>query len=80
MTNSEKIAEKKAKIVAAQERIAKEQEKISKLRKEIETLEGLEIKGLLKEIDLPLDQVMEFIKSMKPTPTNAPDSNGGVED
>jgi hypothetical protein len=72
MTVSEKITEKKAKIAAAQERISKEQEKVVKLRKEIETLESLEVKAMLKEIDLPFDQIKELLQSMKPTPTVTP--------
>lgn len=75
MTTSEKIAEKKAKIAAAQQRIAKEQDKISKLRKEVETLESLEVKAMIKEIDLPLDQILELLKTMKPTPTAVPTSS-----
>lgn len=74
MTISEKIKEKKAKIAAAQERIGKEQEKISKYRRELETLESLEVKAMLKEIDMPLDQVKELLKNMKTTPTQSPGS------
>lgn len=74
MTISEKIKEKKARIAAAQERIGKEQEKISKYRREIETLESLEVKAMLKEIDMPLDQVKELLKNMKTTPTQSPGS------
>ena len=74
MTISEKIKEKKARIVAAQERIGKEQEKISKYRRELETLESLEVKAMLKEIDMPLDQVKELLKNMKTTPTQSPGS------
>ena len=72
MTISEKIKEKKARIAAAQERIGKEQEKISKYRRELETLESLEVKAMLKEIDMPLDQVKELLKNMKTTPTQSP--------
>jgi chromosome segregation ATPase len=74
MTISEKIKEKKARIAAAQERIGKEQEKISKYRRELETLESLEVKAMLKEIDMPLDQVKELLKNMKTTPTQSPGS------
>ena len=74
MTISEKIKEKKARIAAAQERIGKEQEKISKYRRELETLESLEVKAMLKEIDMPLDQVKELLKNLKPTPTQSPGS------
>lgn len=74
MTISEKIKEKKARIAAAQERIGKEQEKISKYRRELETLESLEVKAMLKEIDMPLDQIKELLKNMKTTPTQSPGS------
>lgn len=74
MTISEKIKEKKARIAAAQERIGKEQEKISKYRRELETLESLEVKAMLKEIDMPLDQVKELLKNMKTTPSQSPGS------
>lgn len=74
MTISEKIKEKKARIAAAQERIGKEQEKISKYRRELETLESLEVKAMLKEIDMPLDQVKELLKNLKTTPTQSPGS------
>lgn len=73
MTNAEKIKEKKEKIAIAQDRIAREQDKINRLRKEVDTLESLEVKSMLKEIDMPFDEVMEFLKSMKgPTPTEVP--------
>lgn len=73
MTNAEKIKEKKEKIAAAQKRIAKEQEKINKLRREVETLESLEVKSMLKEIDMPFDEVMKLLKSMKsPVPVEIP--------
>jgi len=64
MTNIEKIAEKKEKIKKSKEKILTEQAKITKLQKEIEELESLEVKGLLKEIDMPLDQLKEFIKEL----------------
>lgn len=71
-TIPEKIEEKKAKIAAAQERIGKEQDKISKYRRELDTLESLEVKAMLKEIDMPLDQVKELLKNMKSTPMQTP--------
>lgn len=66
---------KAAKITAAaQERIGKEQDKISKYRRELDTLESLEVKAMLKEIDMPLDQVKELLKNMKSTPMQTPGS------
>lgn len=68
MTNSEKIEKKKQEILNRKKKIALEHEKISKLEKEIETLESLEVKAMLKEINLPLDEVKALIKTMKSTP------------
>ena len=71
MDITSKIKERKAKIEVAQKRIETEQAKIAKLKKELETLENLEIKALLKEIDVPVDQVVsllsnaEFVKMFK---------------
>lgn len=70
MTTAERIAEKRDKIKKAKERIAAEQEKINKLNKEIEELESLEVKGLLKELNMPLSEFKELIKGLntkKPT-------------
>jgi len=61
MTTAEKIADKKAKIQKSKERISSEQAKINKLTKEIEELESLEVKGLLKELDMPLDEIKKLI-------------------
>lgn len=76
MTTSEKIADKKAKIAVSQERISKEQEKVAKLRREIETLESLEVKAMLKEINLPLDEIKELFKTLKSTPIVTGENKG----
>lgn len=67
MTVTEKITEKKEKIQKIKERISKDEENIKKLQKEIETLEHLEIKGMLKELDMPIEDIKELLKTMKPT-------------
>lgn len=77
MTITEKIADKKAKIAAAQERISKEQKKIANLRRELNTLNALELKAMLKEVDMPMEQVVELLKTMKPTPTVNPEQSAG---
>lgn len=64
MNVSEKIAEKKERIEKCKERISREQEKIKKLTKEIGDLESLEVKGLLKELDMPLSELKKFIKGL----------------
>lgn len=65
MTNSEKIASKQEQVKKSEERITAEQAKIEKLKQEIETLQSLEIKGLLKEIDLPFEEVKKMLKGLK---------------
>ena len=64
MTSVEKIAEKKGKIQKSKEKIAAEQAKINKFNREIEELESLEVKGLIKELNLPLEDIKELIKSI----------------
>lgn len=62
MTAAERIAEKKERIKKAQDKISAEQAKIAKLKKEIEEIESLEVKGMLKELDMPIDELREFLK------------------
>lgn len=64
MTSIERIAEKRGKIKKAKEKISAEQAKINKFNREIEELESLEVKGLLKELNLPLEDIKELIKSI----------------
>ena len=70
MNVSEKIEDRKQKIMAAQKKIATEQEKIAKWKKEVATLESLEVKELLREVDLPIEELKKFLKQMAVTPTN----------
>lgn len=65
MAISEKIKKKQDEIVKTKERIIVLQTKIAKLQKEIETLESLEIKQFLKEIELPFDELKPFLKELK---------------
>ena len=64
MTSIERIAEKREKIARSKERISAEQAKINKFNREIEELESLEVKGLLKELNLPLEDIKELIKEI----------------
>lgn len=64
MTTAEKIQQRKEKIQKSKEKIVAEQAKIIKLNKEIEELESLEVKGLLKELNLPLSDIRDFIKGI----------------
>jgi len=61
MTTEEKVADRKVKIKKSKERIAEEQTKINKFNREIEELESLEVKGLLKELDMPFDELKKLI-------------------
>jgi phosphoglycolate phosphatase-like HAD superfamily hydrolase len=64
----EQIKSKQAAIAAKQEKVTALQEDISKLKKEVETLQSFEVKAMLKEIDMPFDQVKELLKSLKAAP------------
>jgi len=77
MTITEKIAEKKEKIKKSKEKIAAEQEKINKLNKEISDLESLEVKGLLKELNMPLSEFKELIKDLNAKKLTNPEK--GIE-
>ena len=72
MKIEEKIEKKREEIRKSKEKIAAEQAKIAKNQKELDTLESLEVKAMLKEIDMPLDEVRALLKTMKPTPTVDP--------
>lgn len=65
MTTLQKIKEKETKIIAAAERIKKEEQKIKQYQEEIETLQNLEIKSLLKEVELPFDEIVKHLKKLK---------------
>ena len=67
-TVAEQIAKRKALIKTAQGKIIKEEGKIEKLQKEIETLENLQVRAMLKELDMPIEQVREALRSLKETP------------
>lgn len=75
MTAAERIAEKKERIKKAQDKISSEQVKISKLKKEIEEIESLEVKGMLKELDMPIDELREFLKEFSGKKIKDPDEN-----
>ena len=61
----EKIAKKNEEIKKLEARILKDKEKIKKLADEIEEIKVLEIKGVIKEIDMPLSEVLNLLKEMK---------------
>ena len=61
----EEIAIKKEQIAKLELRIEKDREKIKKLEEEIEEIKVLEIKGVIKEIDMPLAEALKILKEMK---------------
>ena len=64
MTTAERISVKRESIRKSKEKIVVEQAKINKLNREIEELESLEVKGLIKELNLPLEDIKELIKEI----------------
>ena len=62
-TAVEKIDERKAKISRLKERIAADQEKVSKLEAEIEELESLEVKGIMKEYCMTVEDFRKLVAS-----------------
>ncbi len=61
----EKIATKKEQIAKLESRIERDREKIKKLEGEIEEIKVLEIKGVIKEIDMPLSEALKILKELK---------------
>lgn len=61
----EKIATKKEQISKLESRIERDREKIKKLEGEIEEIKVLEIKGVIKEIDMPLSEALKLLKGLK---------------
>lgn len=64
-TNEEKVAEKVVQIEKLQERIKVDTEKIKTLEKEKEVLESLQIKGVIKELNMPIPEVIKLLKDLK---------------
>lgn len=64
-TITEKISEKQTQLKKIQDRISADREKEARIKKEIETLQSLEVKELLKEIDMPIEKVKELLAGMK---------------
>ena len=60
-----KIAIKEEQIAKLKLRMEKDKEKIKKLEEEIEEIKVLEIKGVIKEINMPLSEVLALLKEMK---------------
>lgn len=65
MDYSEKIKKIEDNIVKSQEIIKKEQNKIKKWNAEIESCKNLEIQGIINELNIPHDQLKDFLKGLK---------------
>lgn len=65
MDYSEKIKKIEDNIVKSQEIIKKEQNKIKKWNAEIESCKNLEIQGIINELNIPYDQLKDFLKGLK---------------
>jgi len=65
-TTTERICERKEKIERLKARIATDQEKVSKLETEIEELENLEVKGIMKEYSMTVEDFRKLMASQHP--------------
>lgn len=61
----ERIEKKKKEVEKLKEKIKIFQEKINVLEKEVEELQSLEIKGMIKEIDMPFEDLIKFMQDLK---------------
>jgi hypothetical protein len=64
-TTAVKIAERKEKIVKLKARIVADQERVSKLEAEIDELESLEVKGIMKEYCLTVEEFRTLVASQQ---------------
>ena len=65
MDYSEKIKKIEDNILKSQEIINKEQGKIKKWKTEIESCKNLEIQGLINELNIPYDELKNYLKGLK---------------
>lgn len=61
--NADKIKKLEESIEKSKQIIEKEQEKIKKANAEIKTIQDLEIKGIINEMNIPFGELKEFLKS-----------------
>ena len=76
MTIEERIQFKRERIEQLRAQIARAQERIGQLQKEIDLLEATEMKGFLKSLNMPFDEVKELLKELRPAETQ-PETEGG---
>lgn len=74
-TVAEQVQHKKDQIKAKQAKIKALQAEISTLNEDIENIQSMEVKAALKEIDIPFDEVVELLKSMKSNPIDTLNQN-----
>lgn len=65
MDYKEKIKKLEENISKSQEIINKEQSKIKKWKAEIESCKSLDIQGLINELNIPYDELKEYLKGYK---------------
>ena len=65
MNYSEKIKKIEENISKSQEIINREQTKIKKWKSEIESCKNLEIQGLINELNIPYDELKNYLKGLK---------------
>lgn len=68
-TPYEKIETIKAAIEKSEKKISEEKAKIESYKKELDTLESLEVKAMLKELDMPFEEVKQFLNKLKKSNT-----------
>lgn len=65
MDYSDKIKKYEENISKSQEIINKEKDNIKKYEKEIEKYKNLEIQGLINELNIPHNELKDFLKGLK---------------
>ena len=64
-TTEDRLKDKDLQIEKLRERMKNDSEKIKKIEKEKEQIVNSEIQGVLREINLPLPEVLEMLKGLK---------------
>lgn len=62
---TEQISEINKQIENLENRIKKDTERKDALKKEMETLQSLEVKAMIKELNMPVDEIKRFLLSMQ---------------
>lgn len=75
MTISEKLTQRKARREKIMARMNADKEELSKLDKEITTLEALDIRAMLQEVNIPFEEARRLIREMAPKPSSTQKEN-----